>query len=453
MRNVYAVVLAAAGTEINPVRPRALGEVLFRPAVLWVADALARAGIGRVMTVLGSGGDEVRALLPPDYAPVWHNGRGGDGHAVAAACDAIRESGAEHVAVLHGDAPFVTPDDLRAAYDMHKNDGNAVTVFSARLPDPDGFGRLARVRAVVRNREADRAAVPVDGADAVACWFDAAFLLEYFDKSKPGGRQGDYSLAEAVSAAARSGRAGVYAAHPDTVLRAGDRRTLARLNELARRYVIDTLLDGGVDIPFAGQVTVDTRVRVAPGATLLPGTVLRGETAIGPGCVIGPNTMIEDSTLGAGCHIVSSYIEGSALADHVSVGPMSRIRPGCRVGSRVKVGNFVELKNSVIGDNTAVAHLTYVGDADVGARVNFGCGVVLVNYDGESKHRTQIGDGSFIGCNSNLISPVKIGERAYLAAATNVTGDVPAEALAIGRARMEIKRDWNKDSKRFRKGK
>lgn len=191
-----------------------------------------------------------------------------------------------------------------------------------------------------------------------------------------------------------------------------------------------------------GSCFSDPTVRVGKGTVILPGTILRGSTVIGDNCEIGPNTMIRDCAIGDSVTINSSQLNESTVADRTTVGPFAYVRPHCHVGSDVKVGDFVELKNSTIGDGTKISHLTYVGDTDAGAHINFGCGTVTVNYDGAAKFRTTIGDGAFIGCNTNLVAPVKIGEGAYTAAGSTVTKDVPADSLCIARSPQTIKVQW-----------
>ncbi len=196
------------------------------------------------------------------------------------------------------------------------------------------------------------------------------------------------------------------------------------------------LLEAGVRMLDPAAVYVEDTVTVGAGTLLLPGTILRGNTAVGEGCEIGPNTMLVNCTVGDGATVNSSQCFDSAIGAHTEVGPFAYVRPGCTVGQRVKVGDFVELKNSVVGDDTKISHLTYVGDSDVGAGCNFGCGTVTVNYDGGAKHRTVIGDYAFIGCNTNLVAPVTLGAGAYTAAGSTITEDVPDDALAIARARQ-----------------
>lgn len=197
-------------------------------------------------------------------------------------------------------------------------------------------------------------------------------------------------------------------------------------------------------------VVISPEAVLESGVIIYPGTIIEGPTVIGEGCILGPNALISDCRIGKGCRINASQCYHSSFGEGCHVGPFAHVRPDCTVGDNVKLGAFVEIKNSVIGDGTSLAHLCYVGDADVGKRVNFGCGVVVVNYDGKQKHRTTVEDDAFIGCNTNLIAPVAVRAGAYIAAASNVTDEVPADALAIGRSRLEIKPDRAHDYRKPR---
>ena len=211
---------------------------------------------------------------------------------------------------------------------------------------------------------------------------------------------------------------------------------------VARQYGARRLLEAGVRIMDPASCYVGPRVKVGEGTVLLPGTILRGETVIGRDCEIGPNTMIRNCVIGQEVTVNASQLNESTVEDGTTVGPFAYVRPNCHVGPHVKVGDFVELKNSTIGAGTKISHLTYVGDSDVGERVNFGCGTVTVNYDGTHKYRTTIGDDAFIGCNTNLVAPVKVGDGAYTAAGSTITDDVPGDSLAIARTRQTVKKQW-----------
>ena len=207
----------------------------------------------------------------------------------------------------------------------------------------------------------------------------------------------------------------------------------------AREARLAALEASGVLIPLWDGILIDETVAVAPGATILPGCILRGATVIGAGSVIGPGSVLTDAVIGENCTVRSTYITASTLEDGVSIGPFSQVRPGCHIAAGCKIGDFVELKNSNLGEKTAVAHLTYVGDTDCGAGVNFGCGVAVANFNGKAKFRTTIGDGAFLGCNTNLVAPVTVGAGAYTAAGATVTRDVPEDAMLIARPEQIVK--------------
>ena len=457
MKNVSAVILAAGdGTRMKSSKPKVLCEVLFHPMILWVTDACAGAGIENCCAVLGEGQEQVKAVLPGSFTTVIQQERKGTGHAVMMAGDYIKNGGFEDVAVLCGDVPFVTAQDLKNAYRQHKAENNAVTVFAAKVKNPTGYGRIVRsavgVSAIVEQADADMDILKIDEINAGIYWFNARFLLQSLGRMSASNAQGEYYLTDTVADAVKSRlRVSAYAAHHDAALGANDRRTLSLLGEIARKKVIGRLLDDGVDIPFPDQVVVGHKVEVGSDTKILPGSILKGKTVIGKGCEIGPNTQIADCVIGDNCKIISSFAADSQMEDGVTVGPMAHIRPGCRFGRKVKIGNFVEVKNSNIGAETSIAHLSYVGDSDVGECCNLGCGIVTVNFDGSQKARTTIGDGVFVGCNTNLIAPVTLGDMAYCAAATTITEDVPAEALVIGRCRQTIKENWNTGGVKFKK--
>lgn len=219
-------------------------------------------------------------------------------------------------------------------------------------------------------------------------------------------------------------------------------RELLEMNKIAAERIIERHAENGVIFLSQDGILISPEAEIKAGATILPGTIIKGKSIIEEGAQIGPNSLISDSVIGKGSEILSSHVLKSKVGSETTVGPFTQLRPDSVLGDKVHVGDFVEIKNSNIGDGTAVAHLTYVGDSDVGKNVNFGCGVVTVNYDGENKNRTRIGDYAFIGCNTNLVAPVSVGDKAYTAAGSTITKDVPSGALAIARSRQENKEDW-----------
>ena len=244
---------------------------------------------------------------------------------------------------------------------------------------------------------------------------------------------------------------------PDTVARVQalpvesipvtDPESAYAVQEQLRRRINLSWMQKGVFLTDPNTTHISPQAVLEPGCTLLPGCLIYGESTVAAGAVIGPNTLLKNARVGENCTVNSSQITDSTVGSGTTVGPFAYIRPGCVIGSNARIGDFVELKNSAVGDGTKISHLTYIGDSDLGKRINVGCGVVTVNYDGKRKYRTTVEDDSFVGCNVNLVSPVKIGRGAYLAAGGTITEDVPEEALVIARARATVKRDWVKKRK------
>ena len=441
-----ALILAAGdGKRMKSKHPKVLCQVLFRPMISWVTDACSQAGIQDICAVLGSGADQVRPVLPENCKIALQHERLGTGHAVMCAREFLEEHRGGDILILCGDAPFVSSRLIEDSYQYHCGKKNGVTVISAMVEQPFGYGRILRaadgsLEAIVEQRDATEEQKNIREINSGAYWFAVDALLDSLEKIGCSNSQGEYYLTDAVAAVRLAGkRADAFAAQDaDAALGANDRRGLQKLNEIARRRVLD-LMDEGVDIPCEDGILVDERAVVGRDTCLMPGTIIRGASVVGEDCVIGPGSLIENSTVGNGCVVDNTEILSSVLEDEVKIGPYCRVRPGSKLCRKVKIGNFVEVKNAVLGEGTKSAHLTYIGDADVGANVNFGCGVVVVNYDGWQKHRTTVGDNVFLGCNTNLVAPVKVGDNSYTAAGSTVTKDVPPDSLVIARAPEVVK--------------
>lgn len=448
--NKCAVILAAGqGKRMKSSGPKAMCKILLKPMIDWVIDAVRGAGIDRICVVTGYGGQQLCEHLPADIVTVRQEQQLGTGDAVRSAAEFIAAQGGS-VLVLNGDAPLIDSETINGALEKHCQEQNAVTVISARVDNPYGYGRIVidhrdgSLARIVEEKDADEQEKGIYEVNSGAFWFDGSALLESLSKLRGNNAQGEYYLTDTV-AILRKGRrrAGVYStANSSVVLGANDRIQLMELNAIAKRQVLSRLLEGGVDIPCADGVLIGPDVTVGRDTMILPNSILYGSVSIGEGCVIGPNTTVENSVIGSGVVLDNVKCERARVLDGADIGPFVHIRPNSEIGERVHLGNFVEVKNSTVGTGTKVSHLTYVGDSDVGAGVNFGCGCVTVNYDGRAKHRTTIGDHAFIGCNTNLIAPVTVAENAYTAAGSTITEDVPAESLGIARARQVNKEGW-----------
>lgn len=441
-----AVILAGGqGKRMKSELPKPMFEVLGEPMLEWVMSACEKADVKDMCIVKGYNAEVIEDYIGSRCATVLQPQRMGTGHAVMMAVDWLKERLDGNVLILCGDAPFIDSDTITASLEQHIKQDNAVTIITSETDDPKGYGRILRgangVTGIVEDKDATAEQKAIREINSGAYWFKTERLLEALNEIKPNNSQGEYYLTDSVYILINHGfRADAYISpNPSVVMGANDRKGLLKLNDTARAAVIDRLLNDGVEFLCTDGVTIGRNVVIGAGTKILQGTIIKGNTVIGENCTVGPNCLIEDCAVGNGVTLNSVQAYQSRIDDGAKIGPFVHIRPNSHIMAKVKIGDFVEVKNSTVGERTSVAHLTYIGDSDVGSNVNFGCGVVTVNYDGENKHRITIDDNAFIGCNTNLISPVKVGKSAYTAAGTTVTKDVPDGALAIERGELHFK--------------
>lgn len=444
-KNCAVILAGGQGKRMKSELPKPMFEVLGEPMLEWVLDACEESMLDDICIVKGYNAEVIENYINGRCDTVMQQERMGTGHAVMMAVDWLKKRSDGNVLVLCGDAPFIDAKTVTAALKQHTDENNSVTVITSIVDKPYGYGRIIRtsdgISGIVEEKDATVEQKSIREINSGAYWFKTDRLISALGQLKPNNSQGEYYLTDSICILIADGdRAGAFISeNPDVVMGANDRRGLLRLNDTARMNVIGRHLDNGVEFLCTDGVTIGRKVKIGAGTKILQGVILRGNTLIGENCVIGPNCIIENTEVGNNTVLNSVQAYDSVIDDRVKIGPFVHIRPGSHIKSGVKIGDFVEIKNSVIGDKTAVAHLTYVGDSDVGSGVNFGCGTVTVNYDGTNKFRTVIGDGAFIGCNTNLIAPVKVGNGAYTAAGSTVTKDVPDGALAIERAELHFK--------------
>ena len=445
-----AVILAAGqGTRMKTFLPKAMTEVLFKPMLDWVISALEAAGVNDICVVTGYSAEFIEEHLAGKYETVRQLERRGTGHAVMKASEFINRHINSNVLVLNGDAPLINAETISDACAYHNRKADDITVVTARIPDPAGYGRILRdaqgdIDRIVEEKDADEAQRQINEVNSGVYCFRAGSLLDALSKLKPVNSKNEYYLTDTIGIVnEQGGRVGAFTAKDQSViLGANTRRQLSEINEIARFRILDKLWDNGVDIPCTDGVIVGPDVEVGKDTRILPGTILRGKVTIGEKCVIGPNSYVKDSVIGDLVRFDNSQIRSAEIKSNCRIGPFAQIRPNSVICDRVHLGNFTEVKNSIVDEGTAVSHLTYVGDSDVGKDVNFGCGTVTVNFTGKEKFRTVIKDGAFIGCNTNLVAPVTIGKNAFTAAGSTITEDVPDNSLVIARSRQEVKRNW-----------
>jgi bifunctional UDP-N-acetylglucosamine pyrophosphorylase / glucosamine-1-phosphate N-acetyltransferase len=449
MDSIVAVVLAAGkGTRMKSALPKAAHRLCGKPLARFAVDLTRGVGAARVIMVVGHGADAVQNAVGEDVEYVLQEPQLGTGHAVQQAAPLLRDFTGT-VLVINGDVPLVPQETLAALLARHRETGAAATLLSAVLDDPASYGRIVRrpdgaVARIVERKDATPEIAALREVNAGVYCFAAPELFRAVFGLDRNNQQGELYLTDVIEQLAAEGKRVEACVTEDPLVMQGvnDRVELAQAAAILRERINRRWMLEGVTLIDPAATYIDADVEIGPDTLIYPMTFLEGRTRVGAGCQLGPGARIVDTTLGNGVTVQSSLVVEAEIGDETRIGPFANLRPGCRLGRGVKVGDFVELKNATIGDRTSLAHLSYIGDAEVGERVNIGASVVTVNYDGRRKSRTQIGAGAFVGCHATLIAPVTVGENAYVAAASPVTEDVPPDALAIARSRQTNKEGW-----------
>ena len=436
--NLQCVILAAGqGTRMKSARPKVLHEIAGQPMVRYAIEAARTISARRPIVVIGHGADQVQQAIGASVryarqAPQW-----GTGHAALCAREQI-DPASELVVVLYGDTPFISAETLRRLIDAHTQAAAAVSLVTFRPNDPALYGRILRdaqhrIVDIVEYKEATPDQRALREVNSGIFCYDTAWLLSHLDQLQPRPGHGELYLTDLVGLAARE-EARVASAECDEaeVLGINDRVQLAQAERLMRERINTRHMLNGVTLIDPATTYIEAHVTIGPDTMLYPNTHLYGQTTIGREGQIGPNTIIRDSIIGHACQIVASLVEGAVLEDHVDMGPFSHLRQGAYLSEGVHIGNFAEVKDSRLGPGTKQGHFSYLGNATIGAEVNIGAGTITCNYDGEKKHNTEIGAGTFIGSDTLLVAPVKIGQRAKTGAGSVVTRDVADGELVYG---------------------
>jgi len=441
-----AVILAAgAGSRMRSHRAKVLHEVGGLPLLEHVLRRVAELGLSEIIVVTGYDHDHVDALVGQRARIIHQPAVLGTGDAVGRALAAL-SPGVDRVLVLYGDAPLV-PADLLANLCRAGDERPGAVLVTAQVDDPTGYGRIVRdaegqVTGIVEERDLTPDQRRIREINSgIGIWPRTALAAVLPALPRHGEEQ---YLTDAVAALLQRGVPvdTLQAPDPDGVMGINTRAELARAEALVRRQTLERLMAGGVTILDPATTFIDAAVQIGMDTVIFPMTTIRGRTVIGEGVRIGPMATIVDSEVADGVVVEQAVVMQSHVGPHSEVGPFSHLRPGTYLDRDVHIGNFVELKNARVGMGTKAGHHCYLGDVTIGTHVNIGAGTVVVNFDGTAKHPTFIGDGAFVGCNSNLVAPVEIGAGAYIAAGSTITHNVPADALAIARNRQENKPDW-----------
>lgn len=445
------ILAAGKGTRMKSERPKALHEVAGVPMVAHVSRAMREAGVARPVVVVGFGAEEVVAALGEQHHDfVVQAEQKGTGHAALCAAGRL----ATHqgpVLVAPGDTPMLTAPTLARLVEAYWESGAQASMATFVTVEPQGYGRIVRdeeglVAAIVEDRDATPEQRKILEVNPAVYCFDAQALFRVLPKLGSENAQGEVYLTDAVAALRAEGGKVVADVFddPDEFMGVNDRWQLAEAGRILRLRILRRHALNGVTIVDPTSTYIGQQVEIDADAVIEPMCVIEGETRIAGGARVGPNAWIKDSRIGRDCRVFMSHVDQAEMEEGSRCGPFSNLRPGTRLGKEVKVGNFVEVKNSQVGAGTAVSHLTYIGDADVGAGANIGAGTITCNYDGYRKHRTKIGDGAFVGSNSTLVAPIEIGDNAFVAAGSVVTKPVPEWGLAVGRAKQELREEWVK---------
>lgn len=451
MTHTYAVVLAAGqGTRMKSKLYKVLHPVCGKPMVEHVVDHIQEIGAERIVTIVGHGAEKVQDQLGSRSEYALQAQQLGTAHAVLQADEALGKLTGTTL-VICGDTPLIRPETMKALLAHHQETSAKATILTGIPEDPTGYGRIIRdskgyVERIVEQKDASTDELQVREINSGTYCFDNEALFAALKLVKNDNSQGEYYLPDVIEILKNQGNiVSAYATDDfEETLGVNDRVALSQAETLMRKLIAKKHMKNGVTIINPTNTYISADAIIGSDTVLQPGVIIEGTSEIGENCLIGPNSHIKDSKIGHRTTVHSSVVTQSVIGEDTAVGPFAHIRPHSEIGNEAKIGNFVEIKKTKLGHHSKVSHLSYIGDAEVGERVNIGCGVITVNYDGKNKFITTIEDDSFVGCNSNLMAPVTIGQGAYVAAGSTITKNVPAQALSIGRVRQENKEGYVK---------
>lgn len=445
----YAVILAAGeGTRMKSKSPKVLHTVCGTPMIQHVVNQAVHLSMDRIVAVVARHAKGIKQQLGDvvDYAEQQE--QLGTAHAVMQA-DGTLAAEAGTTIVLYGDTPLITASLIESLITHHEAEGAKATVLTSEADNPAGYGRVIRgkdgmVVSIVEDKDATNQEKQINEINTGIYCFDNRALFRALKQVDNHNAQGEYYLPDVIGILRDEG-ADVNAYQTENfseTLGVNDRVQLAAAEKLMKRRINERHMRNGVTLTDPDTVYIASGVEIGPDTIIEPGTFLGGNTRIGSECTVGPHTQMTDSTVEDRTVIKQSVVSNSSIGSGVQIGPFAHIRPASDIGDEAKIGNFVETKNSRIGKGSKASHLGYIGDAEIGQDVNFSCGAITVNYDGQNKHLTKVEDGVMIGCNVNLVAPVTVGKNAFIAAGSTITDAVPQEALSIARSRQTTKEDY-----------
>lgn len=458
-KDTWAIVMMAGmGTRMKSDQVKVLHDICGQPMAKWVLDSCDRAGLTNRVIVVGHQAGKLMEKFPGETFAVQEPQKG-TGHAVMVGMEKVPLD-AKNIVILSGDVPCLDTITIEAMIAYHAENDIAATILSFFPPDPCGYGRIIRdsgdaVLSIVEDKDLKGDQREIEECNSGIYVFDRAKLGNSLAKMEPSERSGEYHLPDAVLNMIESrGVGSVHAVAVDEWMEAmgvNSRVELAEATDFLRWRICEAHMASGVTIVDPPSTWIGPDAKLGRDSVIHPGCIIMGATEIGEGCSIGPYTELQSVIVARNCRIMHSVLEECRIDDDVKIGPYAHIRPGTRIREGARVGNFVEMKKTDFGERSKSGHLTYLGDTVVGKDVNVGAGTITCNFDGESKNVTEIEDGVFVGSDTILVAPIRIGHDAYTAAGSTLTKDVPPFALAFGRARQTVKDDWVKKRKMKKK--
>lgn len=443
-----ALILAAGqGTRIKSNLPKVLHKVCGKEMVNHVIDTMRKAKIDDINVIIGKGAELVKEKTASrNISYSLQEEQLGTGHAVKCAIDFLKDKKGI-VGIFAGDAPLIKPETIQTLFNTHMENNNSATLLSSIVEDPTGYGRIVRegneVLKIVEHKDCTEEELKINEMNAAIYCFDIEKLLSSLEKLSNDNSQGEYYLTDVIGILKdENEKVGAVSIDYEETIGVNSRVQLAEAEEILRRRINKMHMENGVTLIDPNSTYIGDDVEIGRDTIIYHGNVIEGNTKIGEGVMIYPNSRISNSIIDNEVEIQSSVIIDSKIGERTTVGPFAYIRPESVIGNDARIGDFVEIKKSTIGNNTKVSHLTYIGDAKVGEHCNFGCGTVVVNYDGKKKNTTVIGNNSFIGCNTNLVSPVTVEDNTYIAAGSTIVNDVKEGELAIARAKQRNIEGW-----------
>ncbi len=464
IQNVEVVIMAAGlGKRMKSSTVKILHRAAGRPIIDYVLDLAAEVSDHPPVLIIGHQRQAVQDAVGGRARYAIQDKQLGTGHAVLQSAAILEKDDltGKKVLVLSGDVPLTRPETLKKLVEEHERSGNVLTVLTMKLNEPAMYGRIVRdssgaVQKIVEAKDATDAEKQINEVNAGIYVFDGKYLFDNLRSLSNANAQGEYYLTDLPAVFRNSGKrvGALVVDDPVEAMGVNSRAELAAVEAEIQRHVVEKLMREGVTFRNPSTVVIDSTVKIGNDTVIYPFATLEGNTVIGSGCVIEPGVHLNNVRVGANVHIKTGTVaEDADIADETSVGPYAHLRPGTKLGKHVKVGNFVETKKAVFGEGAKASHLSYIGDAEVGADANIGAGTITCNYDGVNKHKTIIEDGVFIGSDTQLIAPVRVGRGAYVGAGSTITKDVPPDSLALSRTPQRVVEGWATKRREERKAK